>query len=496
MSTGPQEWSQQQWLDWYDRHLPPKSTDLIDGAAGDDVGVALRSLMADDPPHDVREFFGFGAEARSQREAFLELSPELKQRVFDWVTNPEPPPPASEPEVDSIAGEISPPRPGGYTEADRVDEPGSAAGAQTPEVHRTDPSLSSGPELVESLEDPTSHDVPVEIDSAPISNPESGGQPDHAIDWGETDDGAFNVTLPNQNVARVTPTVGDPEIRVSNPDGSDLDRSADLDIEGVTGHVMDPGAGELAPSGCLPPIRRTFAAAFVAGAIAVIALAVANLGDGPTPTASDRSATTDAAAAGSPSLSTPTTTDAVPTTASAPADTNACGVPADHQMTLSSPTAFEGQLGPDWLRTNLRERGWSVPAFKIDNAPPGATELALVASELNERQLNDYVADPTGDPRPLHSFYVMLLTGIPPETSQLASFYGDNAPDGIEVQGDLILGETGNAFVSRDDDGYLLVTVVALCNPPEDYFDPMRTVWMEGRVADASMLLYVGPDPS
>ena len=47
------------------------------------------------------------------------------------------------------------------------------------------------------------------------------------------------------------------------------------------------------------------------------------------------------------------------------------------------------------------------------------------------------------------------------------------------------------AFVGTDSTGVLLFTVIALCDPPSEYWDPANLVWMEGRIADASVVVYV-----
>ena len=86
---------------------------------------------------------------------------------------------------------------------------------------------------------------------------------------------------------------------------------------------------------------------------------------------------------------------------------------------------------------------------------------------------------------------VSKLPALAMPAEVLPSFTLGGEPAGVVVQGDAMQGGQGHAFIGRDHSGYMLITLLAMCDPPDNYWEPASLVWMEGRIADASMLVLV-----
>jgi hypothetical protein len=184
------------------------------------------------------------------------------------------------------------------------------------------------------------------------------------------------------------------------------------------------------------------------------------------------------------------TSTILPTSTAPPAiEAEVCAPLDDHEMALSSSIVANGVVSNEWNRTFQAQNNYPTPAFEISGVPEGTTELAIVITDAT-RDSDAVLADPqNADYRSFTPLWI--ATGVPADTTKVPSGNAFSIPSGITTRkssGDANLGGTirDDVFTSLDSGGVMLFTVVAMCNPPIDYWDTARLGWFDGAIAHRS----------
>ena len=452
----PTGWSADQWTRWYDEVLGADrgwqdrtSTHGYPRLDDDALERALGPINPDGP---------MGPTAR---DAFLELSDEFKQRIHGWHAHR-------------------------HAQWGAWDDP-------------VDPDDS----IIDELEPP-----------AIIGEAGSDGTPpleDAVGDWTvDPDDLGVNVTLPNDNVAHVTgapdtdPTVSivDPAGNRVEPDASGLEEEWNHGLDGADSSDpampppgLEPGDAEL--RGCLPSPRMLgglLAAVILLGAGAYAIQAGGDDADddaGVVEVDDDRDfAELDDGVEAIESDEELATEDVV----------EDCVYTDDHDMTLSTPEVVDGTMDNGrWLRSFLAAGDYPTPAFTISGTPPpGTTELAIVITDVTRD-----AAEVESDPQAAQYWRyipVWVATGIDPAITEIGPGTALDPPLGATPQNESSAGAelsdgsfSRSAFISVDGSGTMLFTLLAMCNPPADYWDTARNGWLAGSIGYYSFTGYVPP---
>jgi len=477
------DWTSQEWMEWYDDELAGDSA-WMRATADRELDV---SQLPQNLPEDIAElkevakaisahqhnFLAslLGHNVRETRAAFEHLSPEFKQRIYAWHARWSSVLPDSE-SIISELGEIVIGVPGSEGR-----EP-EAAEEQVDEIEVVDPN-----EVVST---------PVEAPPVPADDVEE------PVEWPEGPE-TVKIGLPNDNFAFVAGEVDqDPAVYIDGVETAEEAerRRVDAMMASMPPELDNEPTAAGAP-GCLRPIMKL--ATGVVGLIVLVGgVVLATRGDDDppaetsAPTIDENSEFTDSSG----------DIDEVETFRDDDPDIEndpgaECAVVEDHEMAFLSPDAPDGFMGDEWFRTSLRERGWPSPSFEWSGVPDEATELAIVITTITPDKRIEVESDPDSDFRVGSPLFI--LTDIDPSVTSLDSALGgakiegatlrDHGAANVELDGGVLVSDV---YLGLDSTGEMLFTLLAMCNPPDNNWEPAALPWMGGSIAHDSFVVYMG----